>query len=77
MTDQILTTTEIAAELRCSKAQVYRLLNGEVTHVPKLPCISLGRKKVVRRSSFEQWKQENEKRILSVELEMNAVGRAS
>src|SRR5438105_3695639 len=55
MTDQILTTAEIAAELRCSKAQVYRLLNGEVRDVPKLPCISLGRKKVVRRSSFEEW----------------------
>jgi hypothetical protein len=77
MSDQILTTAEIAAELRCSKAQVYRLLNGDVRNVPKLPCICLGRKKVVRRSSFEGWKQENEKGILSAELEMNAVGRAS
>jgi hypothetical protein len=77
MSDQILTTAEIAAELRCSKAQVYRLLNGEVRDVPKLPCISLGRKKVVRRCSFEEWKRENEKGILTAELEMNAVGRAS
>jgi predicted DNA-binding transcriptional regulator AlpA len=77
MSEQILTTAEVAAELRCSKAQVYRLLNGEVRDVPKLPCICLGRKKVVRRSSLEEWKQENEKGILSAELEMNAVGRAS
>ena len=77
MIDQILTTAEIAAELRCSKARVYRLLNGDVRNVPKLPCICLGRKKVVRRSSVEGWKQENEKGILSAELEMNAVGRAS
>jgi len=75
MTDQILTTAEIAAELRCSKAQVYRLLNGEVRDVPKLPCISLGRKKVVRRSSFEEWKHDNEKGILGGEPEMDAVGR--
>jgi hypothetical protein len=36
MSDQILTTGEIAVELRCSKAQVYRLLNGAVKDVPKL-----------------------------------------
>ena len=67
MSDEILTATEIAAELRCSKAQVYRLLNGEVRDVPRLPAISLGRKKVVRRSSLEDWKQDNEKGILAGE----------
>ncbi len=77
MSDQILTTTEVAAELRCSKAQVYRLLNGEVRDVPKLPCICLGRKKVVRRSSFEEWKRDNEKGILGGEPEMHAVGRTN
>src|SRR6266511_3989813 len=65
MTDQILTTTEIAVELRCSKAQVYRLLNGAVKDVPQLPYISLGRKKVVRRSALEDWKRLNEGCILS------------
>ena len=77
MSDQILTTAEIAAELRCSRAQVYRLINGEVRDVPKLPCICLGRKKVVRRSSFEEWKQDNEKGILTAEPETNAVGRTN
>jgi hypothetical protein len=77
MSDQILTTTEIAAELRCSKAQVYRLLNGDVRDVPKLPSICLGRKKVVRRSAFEDWKQDNEKGILADEPETNAVGRTN
>jgi len=75
--EQILTTAEIAAELRCSKAQVYRLLNGEVRDVPKIPCISLSRKKVVRRSALEEWMRDNEKGILSVELETNAVGRTN
>jgi predicted DNA-binding transcriptional regulator AlpA len=75
MSDEILTTAEIAAELRCSKAQVYRLLNGDVRDVPKLPSISLGRKKVVRRATLEEWKRDNEKGILTVEPEMHAVGR--
>ncbi len=77
MSEQILTTAEIAVELRCSKAQVHRLLNGEVRNVPKIPCIALGRKKVVRRSALEDWMRGNEKRILSGEPEMNAVGRTN
>ena len=75
--DAILTTREIAAELRCSKAQVYRLLNGAVKDVLKLPYISLGRKKVVRRSTFEDWKRINEGCIFSNNADSNAVARAS
>ena len=56
----ILTAKEVAAELRCSKAQVYRLMNGEVGGVKPLPSLPLGRKKVVMRSSFEAWKRANE-----------------
>lgn len=58
--NQILTAKEVAEELRCSRAQVYRLLNGMVKDVPKLPYISLGRKRVVRRSALEDWKRLNE-----------------
>jgi Helix-turn-helix domain len=78
MTDEILTTAEIAAELRCSKAQVYRLLNGDVRDVPKLPSISLGRKKVVRRATLEEWKRGNEKlraALLTFPLKTHEVGR--
>ncbi len=74
---EILTATEVAAELRCSKAQVYRLLNGEVKDVPKLPYISLGRKKLVRRSTLEDWKRVNEGCILSGDADSDAVVRAS
>lgn len=77
MRDTILTAVEVAAELRCSKAQVYRLLNGAVKDVPKLPYISLGRKKVVRRSTLEDWKQHNEGCILSDDADSDAVARAS
>ena len=77
LSDSVLTTLEIAVELRCSKAQVYRLLNGVVKDVPKLPYIALGRKKVVRRSTFEDWKRVNEGSIFSGDADSNAVARAS
>src|SRR5207249_4847194 len=58
--DEILTAKDIARELHCSKAQTYKLLNGEVRGCSKLPAISIGRKKIVRRRTFEKWKQDNE-----------------
>ena len=58
--DPILTPKEIAGQLRCSKAQVYRLMNGQVPGITPLPNLPLGRKKVIMRSSFEAWKRANE-----------------
>jgi excisionase family DNA binding protein len=75
--NDILTAKEVAEELRCSRAQVYRLLKGTVKDVPKLPYISLGRKRVVRRSALEDWKRLNERCILSVDADSDAVARAS
>ena len=57
--DPILTAKEVADDLRCSKSQVYRLMNGDVQGVTVLPHLALGRKKVVPRSILEQWKQQN------------------
>lgn len=72
---EILTAREVATELRCSKAQVYRLMNGEVVGIKPLPILSLGRKKVVQRSSFEAWKRANEENrvIVGSDSDMNAV----
>jgi hypothetical protein len=56
LTDQLLTMVEIAYELRCSKAHVSHLLNGKVSGVPSLPAITLGRRRLIRRSTFENWK---------------------
>jgi hypothetical protein len=73
--NEILTAKEVADELRCSKAQVYKLMNGEVKERTVLPHLALGRKKVVRRSSLEAWKRANEiGAILSADSEMKAVG---
>jgi excisionase family DNA binding protein len=59
-TDEILTAAEVAAELRCSKAHVYNAIAGKVEGVSPLPAISMGRRKLVRRSALEQWKRTNE-----------------
>jgi len=73
--NEILTAKEVADELRCSKAQVYKLMNGEVKERTVLPHLALGRKKVVRRASLEAWKRANEiGAILSPDSEMKAVG---
>ena len=76
--NEILTAKEVARELRCSKAQIYRLMNGDVKERTVLPHIALGRKKVVRRSSLEACKRLNEiGAILSDDSEMKAVGAVS
>ncbi len=58
--DEVLSPVEVAQELRCSKAHVYKLIHGKVEGVSSLPAINLGRRKVVRRSSLEFWKRINE-----------------
>lgn len=58
--DEILTAAEVATELRCSKAHVYKAIAGKIDGVSSLPAISMGRRKLVRRSALEQWKKLNE-----------------
>jgi len=71
--DPILTATEIAEELRCSKSQVYRLLCGDVDGLTMLPHLALGRKKVVPRSALEQWKRQNISGMIPRNSEKNTV----
>ena len=63
-TDSILTVEQVARELKCSKSHVYNIINNRVAGVKPLPVICLGRKKLVRRSSFEAWKRVNEANTL-------------
>lgn len=58
--DQILTVPEVAADLRCSKAHIYKIIRGLVAGVPPLPMIAIGRRRLVRRSTLERWKRTNE-----------------
>jgi hypothetical protein len=58
--DAVLSVEGIAAELGCSKAHVYNAINGKLAGVRPLPVIHMGRRALVRRSSLERWKQQNE-----------------
>ncbi len=63
--DEILTVMEVAAELRCSKAHVYKVILGRVGNIEPLPAICMGRRKLVRRGALEEWKRMNEKNGLN------------
>jgi len=58
--EEILTTSDVAAELRCSKAHVCKVIRGQVSGVARLPAIHMGRRVLIRRSSLEQWKIDSE-----------------
>jgi excisionase family DNA binding protein len=53
--NEILILREVAAILRCSKSHVSNLTHGRVPGVPRLPSISMGRRKLVRRTTLEEW----------------------
>jgi hypothetical protein len=57
---EIMNAEEVACELRVSKAHVHNLLNGKVRGVRPLPSISLGRRRIIRRSMLEEWMRDNE-----------------
>jgi hypothetical protein len=59
--DEILNASEVAKDLHCSKSQVYKAINGMVAGVSPLPAIALGHRRLVRRSSLEEWKRANER----------------
>lgn len=58
---EILTVTEVAGMLRCSKAHVCKAINGKVKGITRLPAISMGRRKLVRREALEVWMSENDR----------------
>ena len=61
--DPVMTAAEVAADLRCSKAHVYKLLDGQIPGVMRLPVIRIGRRKLVRRNSLERWKSASEQHL--------------
>lgn len=52
---QVMTIPEVAQALRCSKAHVHNLINGHVRGAKPLPCVKIGRRCIVRRSSLDEW----------------------
>jgi excisionase family DNA binding protein len=57
----ILTVAEVAVELRCSKAHVHNLINGKVRGAKPLPSVRMGRRRLVRRTTLEEWIKTNER----------------
>jgi excisionase family DNA binding protein len=52
---EILTITDAALAMRCSKTHMQNVLQGRVANVPRLPHIRVGRRVLIRRESFERW----------------------
>jgi excisionase family DNA binding protein len=61
LSSQFLRAEEIASELKCSKPHVYKLIAGKVRNASPLPALQMGRCRRVRRSTFEEWKKQNER----------------
>ncbi len=57
---KILNLAEVAVLLRCSKAHVCKAIQGRVPGVTRLPALSMGRRKLVRRQSLEAWLARND-----------------
>jgi hypothetical protein len=76
--DPMLTAAEVALDLRCSPAHLYKLVKGQVKGALPLPAVWMGRRVVVRRSSLEKWKEEVENRgagdTLDSSLNVDTVG---
>ncbi len=56
-----LNVVEVASFLRCTRAHVYKLLAGKVAGVPRLECIRVGRRIIVRKAALLDWLTRAEK----------------
>ena len=59
---EVLTVADVAKILRCSKAHVCKIINGQVKDTPPIPAINLGRRKIVGIQSLMRWMNEHEGR---------------
>jgi len=56
----LLTLSDVAELLHCSKAHVCKAVSGRVRGCPPIPAVSLGRRKLVRRETLLSWIEANE-----------------
>jgi hypothetical protein len=71
----LLTMTDVAELLHCSKAHVCKAVAGRVPGCPAIPAISLGRRKLVRRQSLITWLETNERTLANAT--MASLGRGA
>lgn len=58
----VLTVSEAARELRCSKAHIHNIINGKVPNLSPLPVLRIGRRLLVRHDALMQWLMDLERR---------------
>jgi hypothetical protein len=51
----VLTVSETARELRCSKAHLHNIIGGRVPNLPPLPVLRIGRRLLIRHDALTQW----------------------
>ncbi len=51
----MLTMSEVAREIRCSKAHLSNIIRGKVPRLPALPVMRIGRRLLIRYSTLVQW----------------------
>lgn len=64
----LLTLADVAELLHCSKAHIGKVVDGRVSGCDAIPCIRLGRRKLVRRESLAGWLEKNEHATLEPSL---------
>ena len=52
---RVLTISEVAHELRCSKAHVSNIISGKVQNLPPLPILRIGRCLLIRHEGLRAW----------------------
>ena len=62
----VLTVSEVARELRCSKAHVHNIISGKVSNLPPLPVLRIGRRVLVRYDALSRWLAKIEGRELEL-----------
>ena len=74
---EVLTIADVAKILRCSKAHVCKIINGQVRGTEAIPAINLGRRKIIRVQSLLRWMNEHEEGAsMASSLETGAGRRA-
>jgi excisionase family DNA binding protein len=57
----LLTLADAAELLHCSKAHICKAVRGRVRGCAAIPCVSLGRRRLIRRESLRLWLEANER----------------
>ncbi len=68
----VLTLSEVATELRCSKAHLSHIINGKVAGLPPLPVARIGRRVIIRREVFLGWLSTLEGRNGRMDADLNS-----